>query len=88
MIRYQFLEIFVRLALDKYLKSKIVETCDEAVVRVMEENVLPYFSKFNSMDFRKNKLWNEPCDIILKKNLKTMKDIYGKYSGRETLPGE
>jgi hypothetical protein len=80
--------IRVSISLSFNLIGKIIETYDESVVRVFEENVLPYFSKFNSMDFRKNKLWNEPCDIVLKKNLKTVKDIFAKYSGRETLPGE
>jgi hypothetical protein len=40
------------------------------------------------MEFRKNKLWTEKCDKAYKKNLKIMKDIYAKYSGRETLPSE
>jgi arginyl-tRNA synthetase len=58
------------------------------VVKVFEENVLPYFRKFNSSDFRWQRLWNEPCDIVLKKNLKTLKEIYAKHSGRESVPGE
>jgi len=88
LIRFQFLEIFVRLSIDKHYKSKAVESYDEALFKVFEENVLPYFRKFNSNDFRWQRLWNEPCDIVLKKNLKTLKEIYAKHSGRESVPGE
>lgn len=55
---------------------------------MFEDHVLPYFRKFNSNDFRWQRYWNEPCDIVLKKNLKTLKDIYARFSGRESNPGE
>ena len=50
--------------------------------------MLPFFKKFNSNDFRNDKLWNEPCDIAIKSNLNTLKDIYAKHSGKESLPSE
>lgn len=88
LIRFQFLEIFVRLALDKYYKPKLVETYEEAVIKTFKEHILPYFKSFNSDEFRWNRLYNEPCDLTLKRNLKTIKDIYAKHSGKEALPSE
>jgi hypothetical protein len=76
LIRYQFLEIFVRLALDKYFKTKVVSTHDEAIIKLFDENVLPSFSKFNSNEFRHSKYWNEPCDIVIKSHMNILKDIY------------
>lgn len=55
---------------------------------MFDEHVLPYFRKYNSNDFRWQRLYNEPCDLVLKKNINTMKDFYKKYSGREALPSE
>lgn len=68
--------------------AKICETYEEAVIKVFEGNILPYFKKFNSNDFKWQKFWNEPCDNVIKKNLKTLKEIYTKHSGREAIPGE
>jgi hypothetical protein len=38
------------------------------------------------MEFRKKKLWTEFCDLMITKHLKTLKDIYERYSGKESLP--
>lgn len=47
LVRYQFMEIFVRIAFHKYYKSKLVETQFEAVKTIMNEHLLPYFQKFD-----------------------------------------
>ena len=41
MIRYQFMEIFIRLAMQKFYKPKVVKTMEEAVEKLFEEHVLP-----------------------------------------------
>lgn len=85
----------MRLGIVKYFKCKFVlitkfplaqicDTVEDSIIKMFDEHLLPYFRKFNSSDFRWNKYWNENCDIVLKKNLKTLKDIYTKYSGKET----
>jgi hypothetical protein len=53
-----------------------VETQEEAVVKLFEDNILPFFKKFNSSDFRLNRLWTEANDTIIKQNLQLLKDIY------------
>ncbi|CDW87404.1 UNKNOWN [Stylonychia lemnae] len=88
LIRFQFLEIFVRLAIDKYYKTKQCIAQEDAIYRMFDEHVMPYFKNFNSNDFKWAKLWNEQCDIIIKANLKVLQDIYYKYYGKDSLPGE
>lgn len=88
LIRYQFLEVLVRLAITKYYKTKVCPTHEEAVFKLFEEHILPYFRKFNSNDFKWIKLWNEQCDIVIRANLRTLQEIYFRYYGKEALPGE
>ena len=49
LVRYQFLELFVRIADRRYIKSKKAETKAEAVEMMMEKHVKPHLT---------NKVWN------------------------------
>lgn len=48
LIRFQFMEILVRIAIDKYYKPGIVPCHSEAVVMLIENNILPYLSQIFS----------------------------------------
>lgn len=88
LIRYQYMEMWVRIALSKYYRSQICPTMEEAVIKMFEENVLPYLKKFDSTEFRLGKLYKEQCDIVLKKHLATLKEIYKRASCVDTVPDE
>lgn len=62
----------------------LCKTMDESIIKVFEENILPYLRKFDSNDFRLNKLYIESCDKILRKHMQTFKDIYAKAARIET----
>jgi hypothetical protein len=64
------MEILVRIAVQKYYKTKTTNTMFEAVKLLFEKNVLPfinkfdqsdvpYILKFDSHDWRVKRLWNE-----------------------------
>lgn len=57
--RNEFIEIFVRIAITKYFKQKIVETIPQAVFKIFEENLKEFFSQFDCHKWRTQKLWNE-----------------------------
>ena len=58
-------------------------------MKICEDNLFPYFKKFTyAHDFKEQKLYNEACDTVIKKNLNTLQDIYKRHSAREALPGE
>jgi len=61
---------------------------DDAIIKLMEESVLPYLRKFDSQAFRFSKLYKKNCDNILKNNLLTLKDIYKRASSLDAIPGE
>ena len=85
--RYEFMEIFVRIAITKFFKNKIVETIPEAVQKIFEEHMKTFFSQFNCHKWRRENLWNEPCDVAFKRHLNTVERIYKANSGRYALPG-
>jgi hypothetical protein len=51
---------------------------DESIIKVFEENVMPYLRKFDTNEFRNSKLYVESCDKVLRKHMQTLKDIYTK----------
>eukprot|EP00347_Sterkiella_histriomuscorum_P000204 403376781 len=87
LVRYQFMEIFVRLALHKYYKSKICDSQYKAVVKMFEDDLLPYLTTFNCHDWRQSKLWTESCDMIFKAYMPVLKMLYTQNSGKWAKPG-
>lgn len=53
------MQIFIRLANSKYLKSKKLLTYTDAIKQLLDDGLLKYMKTFDSNDFRINKLYNE-----------------------------
>lgn len=66
--RYEFLEIIVRLAIQLYRESKVVESSVEAVNKLIVENILPNSRYMDGDKFRRFHLYNVKVNEILKKN--------------------
>lgn len=88
LIRYQFLEIFVRIAIHMYYKSKIVDTQAGSISKLLNEHLLPYFRKFDCHKWRIDNLWNLKCEEIFTKYHNVLQKLYNKYSGKYTMPGK
>jgi hypothetical protein len=52
LIRFQFMEIFVRLAVHKYYKSKIFKSKLEAIQKFFDDDLGAFFEKFKSYEWR------------------------------------
>ena len=65
----------------------LVETPSQAIEAMMKKHYNPAFCALDSHKWRAEKLWNEPCDLILKKHRSLLKKLFNKYSGRHALPG-
>ena len=91
LIRYQFMEFFVRISDERYLSKKVVATLPEAVEKVLNEHLIPYIKPnealFNPQKWREEQYWNEECDTVLKSYLPILQDLYSKYSGAKSKPG-
>lgn len=98
LVRYQMIEMLVRLALRKYQKSThdydqkriggVCKSASEAVALMMKDNFVKTFGGLDSHKWRMDKFWNEECDTVLKRYLPIIKELFRKYSGRYTAPGK
>lgn len=88
LVRYQFMEILVRIAIDKYYKSGIVLSHSEAVIMLIENNILRYLSNILSDKWRFDRYINEDVDNILKSNKRLLKNIFGRFSAKKVKPGQ
>jgi NLR family CARD domain-containing protein 3 len=86
LVRYQFLEIIVRLAMDKYHKTKISPTPGEALANLMVD-LRKVLNVVAVNDWRTKYLWNHKCDLVFKTYLPILKDAYHRYCGQKTKPG-
>lgn len=91
LVRHQFMEVIVRLAEEKFVKSKVCESYFEAVKKIIEEHFIEKFKRsFHFINtWREKYYWIEECDIVLK----YYKDIlliplYDAHSGKKTKPGK
>lgn len=91
LIRYQFLEIWVRLAEQKYITSGSITSYSEAVDKMLNDHVLPYITlndaTYNAQKWRESRYWNEECDTVYKSYLPVVQSFFRKYSGMKTKPG-
>ncbi len=60
------MEVVVRIAEEKYLKSGIVTNMVDATQRIMDDHIIPEFSKYNAQHWRDTIYWTEKCDDALK----------------------
>ena len=73
--RYEFLEIIVRLALDKYLRYGKAMAASEAVTWLLDE-MKPFAAENDSSRWRSERLLRENVDLIYKRYYSIFKHIY------------
>ena len=69
------MEIFVRLAITKYVKGGLANpaTPYQGVKMMIDEHLAKYFKPYNSHLWRKKILWKEDIDLALKQSIKGLK---------------
>lgn len=83
LVRFKFLEIIVRLAEDKYLKSKVMDDLVQALTRFLEDiDLFLQVQIHNEQLWRKEMLWNEKCDTVLRFFTPLIKLTFNLYKGR------
>lgn len=88
LVRYEFLEIIIRVAGDRYIRNKLCSTYLEGFNRIIKEHLWPVLNKFTSDKWRTEKYFCEEVDIVLKVNKSIFQALFKKYSGKHTLPGK
>lgn len=89
LVRFNFLEIIVRIGIVKYKDSGITDSFSSAIQFMMDQ-ITPYLKTplFDSQIWREESLWKERPDMTLKKFKPLLEWFFAKYSGMKTLPGK
>lgn len=88
LIRYEFLEIIIRVAGDRYIRNKLCTSYLDAFNRLLKEHLMPVITKFKTEKWRIEKYFCEEVDLVLKVNKGIFVALFNKYSGKHTLPGK
>ena len=86
LIRFQFMEMIARMALDKYLRSKQVNTAVEALKRLLSD-MAPLLETYDSNQWRWNVYICEEVDLVYKAWKVVLDTIYQRFSIRKSKPG-
>ena len=86
LVRYQFLEVFVRLAIHKYFKNNICKSKYEAIYKFFTEDIGNYLNNFKSYEWREQHYFCEEVEYILKEYTAELDELFKLYSGRYTMP--
>jgi len=91
LMRHELLEALVRIAIERFGGKGACGDVSECVQHLIEETILPNLpteAKHDPNDFRRNRMYFEPVDLMLKAHMKPLKLVYsihcelGKVAGK------
>ena len=88
LVRYEFLEILVRIAMDRFIRNKICPDYETAVAKLLDVHILPVISMYSIEKWRNEEYLCEEVELVLRANIELLKALFKKYSGKYTLPGK
>ena len=83
LMRFEFLECVVRIAVAKFLKSGKTDDVSDALKMLCNQNILPNLDAeavHDSNDFRKNRMYFEEVDKVYWKNMKKLQMIFEVFA--------
>ena len=86
--RYEFMEILVRIAGDRYLRNKICKNASESFEKMLSENLLSVLKSYDNRIFRNTMYMVEEIDYFIKAHKTLFEAIFKKYSGKKSTPGQ
>lgn len=88
MVRYEFMEILVRIAHDRFVRNKICTNVADALQKLFRDHILKFMMSMDTNKWRKEMYVCEEVDLVLKAHKLILDVIFKKYSGKKTLPGK
>jgi hypothetical protein len=82
LMRFEWVEVIVRIAIAKYYDSGNVTDLSECVDHLCKQNIQPHLedlARHVRNDFRRHRLYNEPVDTLLKSYNRMLAYIFKKY---------
>lgn len=80
LIRHQFMGLLVKVAKDKYLRAKAVESLYEAVKISFESHFLPVINEYDVHKWRLDRYYNEFTDNVIKAYLPILDAVYKSWT--------
>ncbi|CAD8110051.1 unnamed protein product [Paramecium primaurelia] len=87
LLRYQFMELLVRISIDKYLEKKLSNNIYESVQMLLDQ-CRPIMQKYDVQKWRNERYFNQQCDKCLNHYKPLLQNIYNKYSIKITKLGQ
>ena len=82
MIRFEFLEIIIRLAKGKYLETGRESSIELAVQKMLTNHILPMKGQvIKWQEFRDSELWCHEVNDLLEVNLRGLRRLYDMIAG-------
>ncbi|OMJ80561.1 hypothetical protein SteCoe_19157 [Stentor coeruleus] len=88
LVRYEFLEILVRIAYDRYVRNKICGNILDATRKMFLDYLIPIMKNYDTSIWRNGEYLCEDVDLVFKAYKIILDQVYKKYSGKKTLPGQ
>lgn len=88
LVRYEFLEILVRIANDRYVRNKICGNILDATRKMFLDYLIPIMITYDTSIWRNGEYLCEDVDLVFKAHKSILDQVYKKYSGKKTLPGQ
>jgi hypothetical protein len=86
--RYEFMEILVRIANDRFVRNKICKNAAEAFDKFCNENLLEVLKSYDNRISRTDEIMVEDVDYFIKAHKVIFEALFKKYSGRKSVPGQ
>lgn len=87
-IRHEFMELLVRIAIDKYIKPGICKCESDAIKKLVEGFPIEYMNKYDVSKWKWERLFNEECDMVFTSKFQMFQTLYNKYTAKNLKPGE
>ena len=87
---FEFMEVLIRLAVQKYYKPELVPDVTQGIVKLIEEDVKPHLPEHvrqDQNDFRREYFYCEEMDEVARENSMLLKAIYKRYLMRPPQGG-
>ena len=84
LIRFEYIELIVRIAIEKYKKTKIFQSAWEALEQCLKQNIEITSNHKEWQYFRETYIWTLEVNDILFFNLDSIKELYAScLTGRQ-----
>jgi hypothetical protein len=85
-VRYEFIETLVRVAIEKYFVKRTVDS-EQAALEKLFALIVPHLDKFDGNFWRRTRYFTENMEIVFKTYLPVFQRVYDKYKDTDGRMG-